>query len=89
MDIETLVAVFDTKDHATAAVNALKAGGFHSDDIDIIDSSSLAAGKGATATDPKQAGLWQRLHEVGVLPAEPEEAAGDRQNTRASFHDRT
>ena len=61
MDIETLVAVFDTKDHATAAVNALKAGGFHSDDISIIDSSSLAAGKGATATDPKQAGLWQRL----------------------------
>jgi uncharacterized protein (TIGR02271 family) len=61
MAIETLVAAFDTKEHATAAVNALKAGGFHSDDISIIDSSSLATGKGAAATDPKQAGLWQRL----------------------------
>ena len=59
MEFETLVAAFDTKDHATAAVNALKAGGFHSDDIDIVDSSSLAAGK--SATDPKQAGIWQRL----------------------------
>jgi len=61
MDVETLVAAFDTKDHATAAVNALKAGGFHSDDIDIVDNSALAAGKGAAATDPKQAGIWQRL----------------------------
>ena len=61
MAFETLVAAFDTKDHATAAVNALKAGGFHTDDISIVDSSRLAAGKGVTPTDPKRIGLWQWL----------------------------
>jgi uncharacterized protein (TIGR02271 family) len=61
MAFETLVAAFDTKDHATAAVNALKAGGFHSDDISIVDSTRLAAGKGVTAADPKRIGLWQWL----------------------------
>jgi uncharacterized protein (TIGR02271 family) len=61
MAFETLVAAFDTKDHATAAVNALKAGGFHSDDISVVDGARLAAGKGVTATDPKRIGLWQWL----------------------------
>ena len=61
MAFETLVAAFDTKDHALAAVNALKAGGFHTDDISIVDNTRLAAGKGVTATDPKRIGLWQWL----------------------------
>jgi uncharacterized protein (TIGR02271 family) len=61
MAFETLVAAYDTKDHAMAAVNALKAGGFHTDDISIVDSARLAAGKGLTASDPKRIGLWQWL----------------------------
>jgi hypothetical protein len=39
MAYETLVAVFDTAEHAEAAVEALKAGGFHEDDISIFDST--------------------------------------------------
>jgi hypothetical protein len=38
MEYETLVAVFDIPEHAEAAVEALKAGGFHEDDISIFDS---------------------------------------------------
>src|SRR5215467_8810738 len=61
MAYETLVAAFDTKDHATAAVNALKAGGFHSDDISLFDHSRLSVGKDAIRVAPKHAGLWQWL----------------------------
>ena len=61
MAYETLVAAFDTKEHATAAVDALKAGGFHSDDIGLFDHSRLKVGKEAIGTAPKQAGLWQWL----------------------------
>jgi uncharacterized protein (TIGR02271 family) len=73
MAYETLVAVFDTPEHARAAVEALKAGGFHEDDISIFDKDRLAAGSSALATSVKQAGLWNRLfgdnlyeHEAGV-----------------------
>lgn len=58
MAFETLVAAFDNNEHAMAAVNALKAGGFHPDDISILDQSRLAAGK---AGNQKHVGLWQRL----------------------------
>jgi stress response protein YsnF len=61
MAFETLVAAFDTKELATAAVNALKAGGFHSDDISVFDHSRLKVGKDVVGTAPKQAGLWQWL----------------------------
>src|SRR3974377_1411748 len=57
---ETLVAAYDTPEHATAAINALKAGGFHSDDISTFDRKRLTAGKD-TLTGPRHAGLWQRL----------------------------
>jgi uncharacterized protein (TIGR02271 family) len=57
---ETLVAAYDTPEHAMAAVNALKAGGFHSDDISTFDNARLAAGK-ESMTGPKHVGLWQRL----------------------------
>lgn len=61
MAYETLVAAFDTKDHAMAAVNALKAGGFHSDDISIVDSTRLAGTKGVAPNAAKSIGLWQWL----------------------------
>jgi stress response protein YsnF len=56
MAFETLVAAYDNNEHAMAAVNALKAGGYHTDDISILDQARLAAGKGQ-----KPVGLWQRL----------------------------
>jgi uncharacterized protein (TIGR02271 family) len=59
MAFETLVAAFDNNEHAMSAVNALKAGGFHSDDISILDQARLVSGKGAT--NQKHVGLWQRL----------------------------
>jgi uncharacterized protein (TIGR02271 family) len=52
MSYETLVAAFDTKEHATAAVNALKAGGFHPDDISVLDNVRLSA---------KHPGVWSKL----------------------------
>jgi uncharacterized protein (TIGR02271 family) len=60
MEYETLVAAYSTRDHAMAAVNALKAGGFHSGDISTFDQSRLTAGK-ETMTGTKHVGLWQRL----------------------------
>lgn len=56
MAYQTLVAAFDTPQHARAAIEALKAGGFHEDDISIFDKSRIAPGTGA-----KEAGLWNRL----------------------------
>jgi uncharacterized protein (TIGR02271 family) len=61
MAFETLVAAFDTPEHAMAAVNALKAGGYHSDDISIVDSSRLSTAKGAAPNAAKSIGLWQWL----------------------------
>jgi uncharacterized protein (TIGR02271 family) len=61
MAYETLVAVFDTPEHAKAATDALKAGGFHEDDISIFDRDRLAGGSGRIAQGVKEAGLWQRL----------------------------
>ena len=37
MSYQTIVAAFDTAAHAQAAVEALKAGGFHADDISMFD----------------------------------------------------
>jgi uncharacterized protein (TIGR02271 family) len=73
MTYETLVAVFDTPEHAQAAIEALKAGGFHEDDISVFDRGRLAAGAGTIAKNVKEDGLWHRLfggnlyeHEAGV-----------------------
>ncbi len=60
MAYETIVAVFDTAEHARAAVNALKAGGFHDEDISIIDRNRLSDG-GATNGGTREPGLWGRL----------------------------
>ena len=61
MAYETIVAVFDTREHADAAVKALRAGGFANADISIFDEDRLASGKKALAAGVKEAGLWQRL----------------------------
>jgi len=61
MAYETIVAVFDTRDHADAAVKALKAGGFANADISIFDDDRLASGKKTLAPGVKEAGLWHRL----------------------------
>jgi uncharacterized protein (TIGR02271 family) len=57
MAYQTIVAAFDTNAHAQAAVDALKAGGFHADDISLFD-------KGRIAT--RESGLWQRLFGGGL-----------------------
>jgi|GEM_PF-331371 len=61
MAYETVVAVFDTRAHADAAVKALKAGGFANADISIFDQDRLASGKKTVPAGVKEAGLWQRL----------------------------
>lgn len=70
MAYETLVAVFDTPEHAEAAVEALKAGGFHEDDISIFDSDRLSAGTSTIAKDVKEAGLWHRIFGSGLYKHE-------------------
>ena len=57
MAYETIVAVFDTRAHAEAAVKALKAGGFANADISIFDGDRIGSGKKGV----KEAGIWQRL----------------------------
>jgi hypothetical protein len=61
MAYETIVAVFDTRAHADAAVKALKAGGVANADISIFDDDRLAGGKEAVPAGVKEAGLWHRL----------------------------
>ena len=61
MAYETVVAAFDTPEHAQAAVAALKAGGFHSDDISVFDKSRLASDGGSLKGGLKEPGLWRRL----------------------------
>ena len=62
MAYETIAAVFDTAEHARAAVSALKAGGFHDEDISVIDRSRLAGGSRSTANGAlKEPGMWNRL----------------------------
>jgi hypothetical protein len=66
MAYETVVAAFDTRAHAEAAVKALKAGGFADSDISIIDRELLAASKKAGGPGAKAAAVWYGLfgHEV-------------------------
>jgi uncharacterized protein (TIGR02271 family) len=60
MAYETIVAAFDTPEHAQAAVAALKAGGFHSDDISVFDKARLAT-QGGGKPGLFEPGLWRRL----------------------------
>ena len=52
MSYQTVVAAFDTAAHAQAAVEALKAGGFHADDISCFDKNRVGL---------REPGLWQRM----------------------------
>lgn len=80
MAYETIVAVYDTPEHAQAAVKALKAGGFHTDDISVFDRARLQEAGPQVKQGLKQAGLWRRLfgedirhHEADVMGRTMEE----------------
>jgi len=61
MSYQTIVAAFDTAAHAQAAVEALKAGGFHSDDISVFDKSRVGM---------REPGLWNRIFGGGLAQHE-------------------
>jgi uncharacterized protein (TIGR02271 family) len=52
MSYQTVVAAFDMPEHAQAAADALRAGGFHADDISVFDKNRVGL---------RQPGLWQRM----------------------------
>ena len=66
MAYETLVAVYDTPQHADAAVKALKAAGFAESDISFFDSARLNAGRTSSSPGVREAGLWHRLFGTDV-----------------------
>src|SRR5215470_6812108 len=61
MSYQTIVAAFDTAAHAQAAVEALKAGGFHADDISAFDRNRVGL---------REPGLWQRMFGGGLAQHE-------------------
>lgn len=61
MAYQTVVAAFDTPAHAQAAVDALKAGGFHADDISVFDKNRVGL---------RQPGLWERMFGGGLAQHE-------------------
>ena len=61
MAYQTVVAAFDTPTHAQAAVEALKAGGFHADDISLFDKNRVGL---------REPGLWQRMFGGGLAQHE-------------------
>ena len=70
MAYETLVAVYDTRAHADAAVRALKAAGFAESDISVFDDARLKDGRPSLAPGVTKPGLWQRLFGVDVYEHE-------------------
>ena len=58
MKYQTIAAAFDTSAHAKAAVDALKAAGFHPDDISFLDKKVVPEAEGWTGKGPS---LWQRI----------------------------
>jgi len=61
MSYQTIVAAYDTAAHAQAAVEALKAGGFHADDISSFDKTRVGL---------REPGLWQRMFGGGLAQHE-------------------
>jgi uncharacterized protein (TIGR02271 family) len=61
MSYQTIVAAYDTAAHAQAAVDALKAGGFHADDISSFDKTRVGL---------REPGLWQRMFGGGLAQHE-------------------
>ena len=70
MAYETLLAVYDTRVHADAAVRALKAAGFAESDISVFDSDRLKDIRPSLAPGVTKPGLWQRLFGVDVYEHE-------------------
>jgi stress response protein YsnF len=66
MAYETIVAAFDTPEHARAAVKALKAGGFHGDDISIFDRDRVVSMGNGLKQGLKEPGLWRRMFGEGI-----------------------
>jgi len=58
MAYEKVVAVFDTSEHAQNAVRALKAGGFSTDEISVVNNDTLDDRGAKVATET---GFWHRL----------------------------
>jgi len=58
---KTIIAVFDTPEHARTAVGALKTGGVLENNISVFDNARLSGGAGGIAKGLKEAGLWHRL----------------------------
>ena len=58
MKYQTIAAAYDTRVHAKAAVDALKAAGFHPDDISLLDKQVVPEAGTWTAKGPS---LWQRV----------------------------
>lgn len=63
MKYQTIAAAFDTGAHAKAAVDALKAAGFHPDDISLLDKKVVPEAEGWTGKGPS---LWQRIFGMEV-----------------------
>lgn len=61
MSYQTIVAAYDTPAHAQAAVEALKAGGFHADDISVFDKDRVGL---------REPGLWERMFGGGLAKHE-------------------
>ena len=61
MAYQTIVAVYDTAEHAQAAVKALQAGGIAPADISVFDDDRLKTGGKVPGVGPEKAGLWHRL----------------------------
>lgn len=58
MKYQTIVAAFDTHARAKAAFDALKAAGFHPDDMSLLDKQVVPEADGWTGKGPS---LWQRI----------------------------
>jgi uncharacterized protein (TIGR02271 family) len=69
---ETLVAVYDTPEHAEAAAKALKAAGFHDADISTFSEERLMSGQKTMHNGVREAGLWHRLFGGSVYQHEAE-----------------
>ncbi len=63
MSYQTIVAAYDTAANAQAAVDALKAGGFHADDISVFDKARAGM---------REPGLWNRMFGGGLAQHEAE-----------------
>lgn len=67
MRYQTIAAAYDNRNHAQAAVDALRTAGFHSADISVLDRQLTP---NEAIWTGKSAGLWQRIFGRDVLQHE-------------------